>query len=153
MDKNEIKTLMGTIPHFDNLDDSELEIMADYIDFQIVEKGKLLVKEGSLGDSLYYVISGEIEINKEALDGRQAVLARFKKGATVGEMSIVEKSSRRSATAVTLTDVELLVLTRANFDELAENNPRIALKITQNIAIMISARLRHTSGRFADVFQ
>jgi CRP-like cAMP-binding protein len=49
--------------------------------------------------------------------------------------------------------VELLVLKRKNFDELAENNPRIALKITQNIAIMISARLRHTSGRFADVFQ
>ncbi|MFQ5432782.1 MAG: cyclic nucleotide-binding domain-containing protein [Nitrospinota bacterium] len=153
MDKPSIKALMCEIPHFDRLDDDELDIMAEYIDYQKVEAGNTLVKEGDMGESLYYIISGEMEIQKEALDGRQAVLARFKKGATVGEMAIIEQKSPRSATAVTLKETELLVLTRSRFDELSDSNPGIALKITQNIANMISARLRHTSGRFADVYQ
>ena len=153
MDKPAIKALMREMPHFDRLDDEELEIMSKHIDYQKVAAGKTLVKEGDTGESLYYVISGEMEINKEALDGRHAVLARFKKGATVGEMAIIENKSTRSATAITITETELLVLNRTRFNELAESNPNIALKITQNIANMISARLRHTSGRFADVFQ
>jgi len=144
---------MREIPHFDRLDNDELDIMAEYIDYQKVEADRTLVKEGDIGESLYYIISGEMEIKKEALDGRQAVLARFKKGATVGEMAIIETKSTRSATAITTKETELLVLTRSRFNELAESNSNIALKITQNIANMISARLRHTSGRFADVFQ
>ena len=153
MDKPAIKALMRKLPHFDRLDDDQLDIMAEYIEYQKVEAGNTLVKEGENGESLYYVISGEMEINKEALDGRHAVLARFKKGATVGEMAIIENRSTRSATAITITETELLVLNRDRFNELVDSNPSIALKITQNIANMISARLRHTSGRFADVFQ
>jgi len=144
---------MRGIPHFNRLEDDELDIMADHIDYQKVAAGTTLVKEGDTGEALFYIISGEMEIHKEALDGRQAVLARFNKGATVGEMAIIEKKSTRSATAITLKDTELLVLTRRRFDELADSYANIALKITQNIANMISARLRHTSGRFADVFQ
>jgi len=153
LDKESIKALMCEMPHFDRLDNDELDIMAEYIDYQKMEADSTLVKEGDIGESLYYIISGEMEIKKEALDGRQAVLARFKKGATVGEMAIVEEKSTRSATAVILKETELLVLTRSRFDELSDSNPDIALKITQNIAKMISARLRHTSGRFADIFQ
>ncbi|GMT42733.1 MAG: hypothetical protein IEMM0002_1144 [bacterium] len=153
MDKNIIKTLMCEVPHFDMLDKNELEIMADHIDYMKVDKGNTLVKEGSVGDSLFYVIRGLIEIQKEALDGRQTVLARFSKGATVGEMAIVEKAVTRSATATSLERSELLVLTRKSFDELAKSHPTVALKIVQNIAGMLSQRLRYTSGRFADVFQ
>ena len=152
MDKESVKALMREMPHFDRLDNGELDILAEYIDYQKVEADSTLVKEGDTGESLYYIVSGEMEIKKEALDGRQAVHARFKKGATVGEMAIVEEKSTRSATAVALKETELLVLTRGRFDELAGINPNIALKVTQNIANMISARLRHTSGRFADIF-
>ncbi len=152
MDKNAIKALMCEIPHFDQLESEELEVMAEHMDYKKVAMGTTLVKEGSVGDSLFYIIDGEIEIKKEALDGTQAILARFKKGATVGEMAIVEKKSTRSATAITIKDTELLMLTRKSFDDLSKNHPKIALKVTQNIATMISARLRHTSGRFADVF-
>jgi len=152
MDKKVIKTLMCEIPHFDTLENDELEVMAEHVEFMKVDKNATIVKEGSAGDSLFYIITGLIEIKKEALDGRQTVLAKFSKGSTLGEMAIVEKSTARSATATALEASELLILTRKSFDELAENHPRIALKIAKNIAGMLSQRLRHTSGRFADVF-
>ena len=152
MDREAKKAIMVKMSHFDRLEKDELDIMADHIEFTTVKKDVTLVTEGSLGDSLFYIIDGEIEIKKEALDGTQAILARFRKGATVGEMAIVEKKSTRSATATTIKKTELLMLTRESFDDLSKNHPKIALKVTQNIATMISARLRHTSGRFADVF-
>jgi len=144
---------MCEVPHFDTLENDELAVMAEHVQFIMVDKGETLIKEGSVGDSLFYVVAGLIEIKKEALDGRQAVLAKFGKGSTLGEMAIVEKSVTRSATATALDVSELLVLTRESFDELSENHPRIALKIAKNIAGMLSQRLRHTSGRFADVFR
>lgn len=153
MDRKVIKALMCEVPHFDTLENEELEVMAEHVKFVMVEKNAQVIKEGSVGDSLFYVVAGLIEIKKEALDGRQTVLAKFSKGSTLGEMAIVEKSVARSATATALEVSELLILTRESFDELSETHPRIALKIAKNIAGMLSQRLRHTSGRFADVFQ
>ena len=153
MDLKTIKTLMCEVPHFDGLDSAELEILAPLMELKRVEKGTMVVKESASGDSLYYIVDGQIEIRKEALDGRQTVLARFKKGSTIGEMSIIEKNAPRSASAMALVDSDLLVLTRKNFDVLVEDHPRVALKIMQTIASLIGARLRHTSGRFADIFE
>lgn len=152
MNIDAIKAAMCEIPQFDTLETAELDTMANLIDYRKVPAGTMLVKEGSVGDSLYYIVTGKVEIKKEAVSGQQTVLAQFSKGSTVGEMSLVEKRSTRSATAMTLEDSELLVLTRENFDRLGDSNPKIALKIVRNIAGQISARLRYTSGRFADIF-
>lgn len=147
-----IKTLMCGVPQFDQLSTQELDIVSKHIFRRAVPAGTVLCREGAQGDSLFYIVDGKIEIRKESMDGRQTILARFKKGASVGEMSLVEEASR-SATAVAIEDAELLIFTRENFDRLVSNYPTVGLKIIKNIAKSLSARLRFTSGRFADVFK
>ena len=112
----------------------------------------MLCREGTVGDSLFYVVSGRVEIRKESVDGRQTVLALFNKGSSVGEMSLVEDSPR-SATVSAIEDSELLILTRENFERILNEHPYIGIKILRNLAKSLSARLRHISGRFADVFK
>ena len=153
MDKSNLKVLMCEVPQFDKLDSAELEIMANHVKYRKLRAGATLLEEGGSGDSLYYVAGGLIEIKKEAMDGTQTILSHFTKGAAIGEMVLIEENSRRSATAKVLKDAELLVLSRKSFDEIKENNPKLAIKILQNIAKSIATRLRHTSGRFADVFK
>ncbi len=147
-----IKTLMCEVPQFDLLTPDELDILSRHIENKKVPKGMVLCKEGAVGDSLFYIIEGKIEIKKEATDGRQTVLAQFHKGSTVGEMSLVEESPR-SATATALEDVELLILTREKFEKILSDEPPVGVKILRNIARSLSTRLRHTSGRFADLFK
>jgi len=147
-----IKLLMCEVPQFDSLTPEELDVLARHVSHKRVPKGMVLCKEGAVGDSLFYVIEGIIEIRKESFDGRQTVLAQFNKGATVGEMSLIEDSPR-SATATAIDQAELLILTRQNFERLLDSSPFIATKILRNIAKSLSNRLRHTSGRFADVFK
>lgn len=154
MGENEeyIKALMCEVPQFDQLSPEELDILTRHVYRQTAPEGTVLCKEGSAGDSLFYIVDGVIEIRKESLDGRQTVLARFNKGASVGEMSLVENSPR-SATATVIKDAELLILTTDNFERLLSDSPQVGIKILRNIARSLSTRLRHTSGRFADVFK
>lgn len=153
MDPGSLKVLMCEIPQFDKLDSEELDIMATHVQYRKIPKGTILVEEGAFGNALFYIINGKIEIRKEALSGHQAVLAQFSKGASVGEMALIEERSQRSATATAIEDSEVLILKREKFNELKENYPKMALKIMQNIASAIGSRLRYTSGRFADIFQ
>jgi CRP-like cAMP-binding protein len=151
-DRDYIKGLMCEVPQFDQLSADELDILSNHVFCQRIPSGTVLTKEGTRGDSLFYIVNGRIEIKKESVDGRQTVLARFNKGASVGEMSLIEESPR-SATAIALDDVEILILTRQNFEHILDNTPQVGIKILKNIAKSLSTRLRYTSGRFADVFR
>lgn len=153
MDSKTLKVLMLEIPQFDKLDNSEVDILANHIEYREASAGTTLLEEGTSGYSLFYIVKGVIEIKKEALSGRQTVLARFAKGSTVGEMSLIEDHSKHSATATVIEDSELLILSQKSFNNIKDSFPKIAIKILQNIAVSISSRLRHTSGRFADIFQ
>tara|TARA_B100000315_G_scaffold33171_1_gene27832 strand:- start:611 stop:1072 length:462 start_codon:yes stop_codon:yes gene_type:complete len=153
MDKSTLKVLMCEVPQFDKLDSGEIEIMADHVEYRKMPAGTILLEEGSSGDSLYYVIGGIVEIRKEAMDGTQSILSQFTKGAAIGEMGLIDMNSKRSATAKVVEESEFLVLTRKNFNDIIEKNPKIAIKVLISIACTISSRLRHTSGRFADIFK
>lgn len=146
------KKLLSEVPQFDHLTEEELDILSKSVYHRVVPEGSVLAKEGSPGDSLYYIIKGKIEIYKEALDGRQTILARFNQGASVGEMSLIEDAPR-SATATAIEESEFLILTKDNFERLVEAHPAIGIKVVKNIAKSLSTRLRYTSGRFADVFK
>jgi len=147
-----IKALMCEVPQFDMLTPEELDTLSRHVISRHVPSGMVLCKEGAMGDSLFYITEGKIEIRKESFDGRQTILAQFHKGSTVGEMSLIEESPR-SATATAIEDIELLILSRESFEKLLAESPQIGVKILRNIAKSLSNRLRHTSGRFADVFK
>lgn len=150
--KTYIKSLMTEVPQFDRLSPEELDIVADYVDTLEAPAGAVLTKEGDSGDSLFYIITGRIQVSKDSNDDTQTVLARFNRGAAIGEMSLIDDTPR-SATAIALDDVELLMLPRSGFDELVAKHPPIAIKILKNIAHSLSTRLRYTSGRFTDMFR
>ncbi len=153
MGPDEIKLVMSEIPQFDKLTNEERDIVARRIKFRAAQAGEMLIKEGAIGESLFYIVKGKMEIEKENIKGHQTVLARFGKGTTVGEMSLIDDRVARSATARVIEDTELLVLTRENFDKIVDEYPKTAIKILKNIASSIGVRLRHTSGRFADIFE
>ncbi len=87
------------------------------------------------------------------MDGTQTILSQFTKGAAIGEMGLIDMNSKRSATAKVIKESEFLVFLRKNFNDIIEKYPKVAIKILLSIAYTIASRLRHTSGRFADIFK
>ncbi len=147
-----IKTMMCEIPQFDNLAPAEIDILSRLVIRRKINKGSVLTKEGSAGDTLFYILDGMIEVEKESLDGKHKALAQFGKGATLGEMGLIDNAPR-SATSTAISDLEILSLSRDNFEKLVTDHPRTGVKILKNIARSLAVRLRFTSGRFADVFR
>lgn len=56
-----------------------------------------------------------------------------------------------SASVITSTDSLILILTRDGFDSVIAGNEHIGIGLLPKIAGIISSRLRHTTGRLADL--
>ncbi len=152
MNVEQIKVLMMEIPLFDQLTPDERSLLAGYIEYSVIKKGTQVIKEGALGTNLLYIVSGKMEIKKESIDGRQAVISQFGKGSIVGELALLENESRRSASANAVEDCEILSLPRKNFDEILKTNPNIGIVVLRGIGCTLANRLRNITGRFADIF-
>ncbi|NLK50683.1 MAG: cyclic nucleotide-binding domain-containing protein [Candidatus Cloacimonetes bacterium] len=112
------------------------------------KRGEAIITEHSLGDSLYYIYSGRVEINKGLDDDDPpfAQLSILHPGEFFGEMSIVNNEPR-SASAVALDDVELLLIPKNVFIDITFTYPEIMF----NLVRTMSERLRDTNDRFVEL--
>jgi CRP-like cAMP-binding protein len=145
-----IKILMGEIPLFDQLTHVQKEHLAEFIQYAFYKSNKAIFTEGEKGETLYYIISGRVEVIKDSLSGEKTVLAKYRKGVTIGEMSLVDNSTR-SATVRATEDTEMLYLTRENFEKILGLYPQTGIRVLKNIAAHLSLRLRDASGKLADL--
>ncbi len=86
--------------------------------------GEQLFRQGDPGDYAYVIEKGEIEISRFS-DGREIRLATRKRGEVIGEMALIEESTRM-ATARATTDVEALAIGREQLDDLLGSSPSAA---------------------------
>ena len=85
------------------------------------EEGEIVFDEGDAGDSLFMIISGQLEVLKRFGD-EQRVVAMLGPGEYFGEMALLGRDPR-SATARALTALDVLVLPATDFSALAGSLP------------------------------
>ncbi|MGD9670869.1 MAG: Crp/Fnr family transcriptional regulator [Hyphomicrobiaceae bacterium] len=89
----------------------------------MIGAGDKLFLKGEAGSAMYVVASGAIEV---LMLGR--VLERVGPGGIVGEMALIDGNARCAA-ALTETDTEVIAVDRAQFLELACEEPGFALAV------------------------
>lgn len=90
------------------------------------EPGQEIVREGDVGQSLYIIRSGEVEVVKRAAnEAPPAVLATLHAGDHFGEVAVFQRV-RRTATVRAKTQVELLHVRREAALALTESKTEIA---------------------------
>ena len=97
--------------------------------------GEVLFEEGDKGEVMYLIREGKIKITKGKGEDEK-VLAVLKEGDFFGEMSIIE-SAPRSASAIAVTPVSLLVIDKETFKSKIKENPLI-----EYVLETLSRRLR-----------
>jgi len=145
MDK--LAVLSGS-PLFEMLSNQELEGIADLSRPRRFSGGQTIFEEGELGDSVYVIASGEVEIVRRDDSGAQKVLAVLGPPQFFGEMSLIDKEYR-SATVRARSDCELLHLTAENLTTFRKQHRDGFTFVIINIARMLSARLREANARLA----
>jgi CRP-like cAMP-binding protein len=120
--------LIKAVPLFSGCSKKELRqiaTMADEIDFK---PGKVLIKEGSPGREFFVLVRGTADVSRGG-----KLLDTMGPGEFFGEMALLTNEPR-SATVTTVTTVDTLVLTAANFKRLVTTNPLIGLKVMRAVA-------------------
>jgi len=96
---------------------------------------------GEVSDRLYLVRRGRVNALLPLEAGRQHHLATFCRGDFFGEMTFLDRQPR-SANVEAATAADLYSISRERFDELVKRNPALGGRIFEQLAFVISNRLR-----------
>jgi CRP/FNR family cyclic AMP-dependent transcriptional regulator len=149
--QDKLLEMADTVEIFRDLTAQEITELTRYMHAYRAHPGVVLIREGArdrVGD-LYFVVSGRLDILKDAHAHEPRHLAVVRAGKSIGEMSLVDHQPH-SATVVAAEPTTVLILSRMNFERIAEEHPKVGFKILLRIARLMSLRLRQTSGLLAD---
>src|SRR5690625_724409 len=118
------RKMLAAIDLFSPLTDDEVQQVAQALKTTFYLKGATLTRQGSIGETLFIVVSGEVDVWLEEASQRHRV-AVVGSGEVLGEMSLLTGEPRR-ATLTASTDVECYLLDRELFQHLVTNRPELA---------------------------
>jgi len=99
-------------------------------------KGQILFVEHDPGDSLIILRRGAIAVFRTAPTGERAVLTIARPPDVLGEVSLLDASTR-SASAEAIEDSQALALSRVAFIDLVHSNPRILDAVMRSVGALI----------------
>ena len=101
--------------------------------------GTVLIKAGDVGNEMFVIVSGEVEI-RQTIDKRKIVLARLQRGAIVGELAGIMQDVR-TADVVTTRPTEVLTISHGMLvDELRRLPPWM-----EKIIVTLAERIKRMS--------
>jgi CRP-like cAMP-binding protein len=121
-------TALGRAPLFRNLSRAELVQLAMATEDLEVEGGKVLAREGDIGQEFFVIVDGEVSVTTEGQE-----INRLGPGDFFGEIALIWDSPRRTATVTAATPVRFFVLTRQAFRGLIDHHPDIEAKVLEEL--------------------
>ena len=133
MDSN----LLKKIPLFAELTDDNLDELANAMTLTTVAPNEPIFWMDELGNHLFIIQSGQVQISYTDEKGEDIVLSRMRPGDFFGELSLID-GGPHTATARALTETVLLTLDRSSFYLFMEKHPLIC----RALLTVLSRRLR-----------
>jgi protein phosphatase len=120
------------VPIFSRCSRSELETLARNTDEVTLQAGRTLIVEGEPNHTFYIVLSGEADVTI-----KEHSVTRLRAGDFFGEMTMLDRGPA-SATVVTASPVDALVMSHSQFRDAVRSNDNIA----HNVIAIMAERLR-----------
>lgn len=140
--------LLARIPLFADLPEIELENLVRSLKVVELKPHEILFHEGDVGEHLYVVVDGELEILRAAGTTDELLLNVIEQGEYLGDMALIMPGGQRTATVRARTKATLLVMSRQEFDDLIMHHPILAYSMVR----VSSERLDATnSATFRDL--
>ena len=112
-------------PLFSDLTRDELFTVIGKVKHQIISPGVFVFQEGDRGDSIYIVVSGELDIIARDKKGNNVVLATLKEGDFFGEFGFFS-NARREASVRATTPASILEIVKSDIDDIIARHKRVA---------------------------
>ncbi|MCD6499480.1 MAG: cyclic nucleotide-binding domain-containing protein [Deltaproteobacteria bacterium] len=109
--------------------------------------GSMVIREGEMGRSFFWLARGSVSVYKTDMRGRQTELAQLGEGALFGEMALIQ-AAPRSASVQTRSDADLLEVDSAALSTMAEHLDAVALALDRFARERLLNNLLATSALF-----
>ena len=130
---------------FGGLSDEQLLRIRANLQEDTFPKDYFIFREGDLGDRLYFIRNGSVEIAKHISGGEVKRLTLLGEGDTFGELELIDIQPRR-ASARTLTETTTLTLTNKGLYQIEESDLKAFSLLVMNMAREIGRHLREYDG-------
>jgi len=136
---------LASVPLFSRLPPAQLAELARVAHRQRFERGRVIVYQGEPGDTMYFILAGQVKVSLSAPDGQEAIIAILEDGDCFGELSVFDEQPR-SASVIATMPIEVLTLRRQDVLRVIRQNPDLAI----SLITVLAQRLRDTDRLVED---
>lgn len=141
---------------FQTLSKQELRFVQDTVHVRGFKAGEAVFRQGEVGVGLYIILRGSLDIFvdhpvEEDVPPRTHLVTRLRGGDFLGELSLVENNSRRTATAIAAEDSVLIGFFKPDLLEILERQPATGVKILFRLSEVLGRRLKETTIRVTEL--
>ncbi|CAL7962777.1 alpha-amylase [Gammaproteobacteria bacterium] len=134
-------------PIFKDFTQTELDYLLKIAKTVTFEKGSVIIHEGDLGQEIYVILDGQVDVTKESgIPGGEVIdLVTLGPGSVLGEIAVVTDRPR-SATVTTAKTTTVLLLNIATIKQ-DTNAKSIYEKLLQNLTVELSKKLIYVGSK------
>ncbi|WP_397601938.1 lyase family protein, partial [Silvanigrella sp.] len=134
---------LAFFPHFSlfsSLSEKEIKTLSKYFEHLTFKKGATIYTPGQVRDKLRLILKGRIEVSAQTYDFEEPTTI-YGPGQFLGEAALLQEGTLHKAKSIAVTNVEMVILSRANFLKLMKEHQDISCKIQMNIGTFVFNKL------------
>lgn len=141
---------------FQDLNPLELRLLQRIVNVRTYRAGEPIFKQGETGVGMYIILSGSVDIITQEIEittGKSNVnpVILLKPKDFFGELALVEREGRRSASAFAHEDSVLVGFFKPDLIEIIDRNPTAGVKILMRLAEVLGTRLHQTTAKISEL--
>jgi CRP-like cAMP-binding protein len=137
---------LSDVDLFRDLSDKDMTELDRMTTITTVPKGRVFDQPEDVGEVLFLVKSGQVQLYRISPEGKKLVIATLGAGTLFGEMALLGQQMH-NAFAEALDDCLILVMSRADLERLILNKPLVGLRMLE----ITGRRLNDAEARLEDM--
>ncbi len=125
------QTLLTSLPLFYECQQEELECLINLFKIKRSDPGEIVIRQGERGDTFYIIVTGQALVLRRDIADIEHELVVLSSGDYFGQVALIEDQPR-NATVQAMTEVELLVLHKDDFDRGVKEYFKLQQEIINN---------------------
>ncbi len=138
--------MLDKVSLFKNIPQKSLNELEQLSVLRRYPKNTILFIEGDESTHLYVIKEGKVSVSVAGEDGREVVLNHMSEGEHFGELALLD-GKPRSATVRTITQCEVIAVSRHSFQELLKTNPEFVIQVIAEL----TSRVRKLTDSVKDL--
>jgi CRP/FNR family transcriptional regulator, cyclic AMP receptor protein len=149
---------LKSIPYFAVMSATELEAMKPLFSEKTVQRGEVILLEGELSDTLFFVAAGAVKVFKTSAQGKEQILSIARPGEALNDIPIFDGGTN-PINAQALGPVTLYNLKKERLQNIMQQYPKMALntskvlaqRMRQLVTLVEDLSFRHVLGRVTKI--